>query len=99
MALLEQAVTALTSFYTSTYPVVLYGTWVVLSLWDLMRREEMTERDRLLWGGAVMFLPLVGPLSYLLLSDTRLSWNLRMLVTAGGAVVYVAATTAIALLT
>ncbi len=99
MALLEQAVTALSSFYTSTYPVVLYATWVVLSLWDLMRREEMTERDRLLWGAAVMFLPLVGPLSYLLLSDTRMSWSLRMLVTAGGALVYVAATTVIALLT
>lgn len=99
MALLEQAVPALTSFYGSTYPIVLYATWVGLSLWDLMRRDEMPERDRLLWGAAALFLPLLGPLSYLLLSDTRMSWNLRMMVTAGGALVYVAATTVIALLT
>jgi hypothetical protein len=99
MALLQESVTLLASFYTSTFPMALYIIWVALALWDLVRRDEMPERTRLLWGAGVMFLPLIGPLSYLLLSDTRMSWNLRMLVTAGGALVYVAATTLIAFLT
>jgi len=98
MALIQEALAELASFYSSTFPVVLYTTWVVLALWDLVRRDEMPERTRLLWGAGVMFLLLIGPLSYLLLSDTRMSWGLRMMVTAGGAVAYIAVTTLIAVL-
>lgn len=89
MALLQEAFLQLVGFYSTIFPIMLYTTWVVLALWDLMGRQEMVERKRLLWEAGVVFLPLVGPLSYLLLSDTRMSWNLRMLVTAGGALVYI----------
>lgn len=99
MALIQESVTRLANFYTSTFPMILYTTWVVIALSDLFGRDDLEERIRILWAAAVLFVPLLGPLTYLLLSDTRMSWNLRMLVTAGGALFYIATTTLIAILT
>ena len=90
MALLLDGLTWLANYYTTAFPGVLYTAWVVLALWDIARREDTAERTRLAWAAAVLFVPLAGPLAYLLLSDTRLSWSVRILVTAGGALVYLA---------
>ncbi|HLE58964.1 MAG TPA: PLDc N-terminal domain-containing protein [Candidatus Limnocylindria bacterium] len=92
MALLQESATRLFSFYAGVFPPVLYATWVILGLWDLTQRTDLTERQRLGWGAAILVVPLAGPLTYLLLSEGKLSWSMRLLVTGGGAAVYLAIT-------
>jgi hypothetical protein len=98
MALIQEALGQLANFYGTIFPIALYSTWIVLALSDL-RMRDMAERTRLLWAAAVLFVPVAGPLSYLLLSDSQISWSFRVLVTVGASLVYVAATALLAVVT
>src|SRR3970040_442797 len=92
MALLQESATRLFSFYAGVFPPVLYATWAILGPLDLTQRPTLTERQRLGGGGAILVVPLAGPLTYLLLSEGNLSWSMRLLVTGGGAGAYLAIT-------
>jgi hypothetical protein len=95
LALIQEAIGQLASFYATTFPIALYTTWVVLALADV-RQREMPERWQLLWAAGILFVPVAGPLAYLLLAETAIGWNLRLLITVGASVVYVGASALVA---
>jgi hypothetical protein len=98
VALIQEALGQLASFYATIFPIALYTTWVVLALNDL-RQREMAEWRQLLWAAGILFVPVAGPLSYLLLAETAIAWNFRLLITVGASIVYVGATVLLSFLT
>jgi plastocyanin len=78
----------LIGLYGYLFPLMLYTAWVVLSLWDLARREELSSGARLAWTAVVLVVPLIGPLAYLLAGGSRIAAGMRWLIVLGGIAVY-----------
>lgn len=74
--------------YGYLFPLMLYTAWVVLSLWDLARREELSGGTRAAWTAAVLVVPLVGPLAYLVVGGSRIPAGMRWVLILGGLVIY-----------
>jgi Phospholipase_D-nuclease N-terminal len=44
----------------SALPLILYSVWVSIALWDLVRKEAVPNRTRVLWMLVVLVVPLAG---------------------------------------
>ena len=80
---------AVIGLYGYLFPLMLYTAWVVLALWDLARREELSGGTRAAWTAAVLVVPLVGPLAYLVVGGSRIPAGMRWVLILGGLAVYV----------
>ena len=80
----------LIGLYGYLFPLMLYTAWVVLSLWDLARREELSSGTRLAWTAVVLVVPLIGPLAYLIVGGSRIPAGMRWVLILGGLLVYLA---------
>jgi hypothetical protein len=80
----------LIGLYGYVLPLILYCSWVVISVWDLVRREDLGSNARLAWTAAVIIVPLIGPLAYLFASRSPIPLGMRLVLTVGGILVYVA---------
>ena len=80
----------LIGLYGYAFPLILYVAWVVLSLWDLARREDLSGGARLGWTAAVLVLPLVGPIGYLLAGGSQIPRGMRLFLVLGGLLIYAA---------
>jgi hypothetical protein len=74
--------------YGYAFPLILYVVWVALALWDVARREDLTERARIGWSAVVLVLPRVGPVWYLLAGGSRIPRGMRLFVVIGGIAIY-----------
>ena len=83
----------LIGLYGYAFPLILYVSWVVLALWDLARREDLSGRRRLGWTAAVLVLPLAGPIGYLLAGGSQVPRGMRLFLVFGGIAVYAALAT------
>jgi plastocyanin len=78
----------LIGLYGYLFPLMLYTAWVVLSLWDLARRDELSSGTRMAWTAAVLVVPLVGPIAYLVAGGSRIPASMRWILILGGLGVY-----------
>jgi plastocyanin len=78
----------LIGLYGYLFPLMLYTAWVVLSLWDLARRDELSGGTRLTWTAVVLVVPLIGPLAYLLAGGSQIPRGMRWLIVVGGLLIY-----------
>jgi plastocyanin len=74
--------------YGYAFPLILYVAWVVLALWDLTRREDLSGSHRLGWTAAVLVLPLVGPIAYLFAGGSAIPRGMRLFLVIGGIAIY-----------
>jgi plastocyanin len=74
--------------YGYLFPLMLYTAWVVLALWDLARREELGAGTRVVWTVAVVVVPLVGPLAYMVVGGSRIPVGMRWVLILGGLATY-----------
>ena len=74
--------------YGYAFPLILYVAWVVLALWDLARREDLTDRRRLAWSAGVLVVPLVGPLAYLFAGGSAIPRGMRSSCCSAGSLIY-----------
>lgn len=72
------------------FPLILYVAWVVLALCDLARREDLTAGRRIAWTAAVLVMPLVGPLAYLIAGGSAIPRGMRWFLVIGGIAIYAA---------
>jgi plastocyanin len=86
------------SLYAYLLPALLYVSWVAVAAWDLMRREDITIRRRVLWLLAVIAIPLVGPIAYYVAGGSPIPRALRITFVLGGVVVYLLVTVLVTLL-
>jgi hypothetical protein len=74
--------------YAYVLPLVLYTAWVVLALWDISRREDMTKGSAIRWMLAILVIPVFGPIAYYLAGGTTIPSVQRWVLLAGGVGVY-----------
>jgi plastocyanin len=80
----------LIGLYGYVLPFVLYATWVAVAMWDLIRQESAPLPHRTRWMLLVLAVPFIGPLLYFAFGRSPIPRQLRLVLTAGGIVVYLA---------
>jgi plastocyanin len=73
------------SFYGYLLPVVLYGAWTTLAIWDLARRDDLSRPATAGWILAILVVPLLGPLAYYVVGRSQLPAWFRATLIGGGA--------------
>ncbi|MGZ5301807.1 MAG: right-handed parallel beta-helix repeat-containing protein [Actinomycetota bacterium] len=74
--------------YAYVLPGFLYGAWVTIALWDLIRQESVPIPFRARWMAVVILVPLLGPILYFAWGRSPIPRQLRLMLVAGGALVY-----------
>ena len=75
--------------YAYVLPGFLYAAWVTIALWDLIRQESVPIPFRTRWMAIVILVPLLGPILYYAFGRSPIPKQLRLMLTLGGALVYV----------
>jgi len=76
--------------YGYVLPLVLYAAWVTISLWDLVRREELAAGRRLGWMTVVLVVPFLGPVLYLVAGGSPIDRAVRWFLLVGALAIYLA---------
>lgn len=74
--------------YAYVLPLVLYTSWVVLALWDISRREELSRGKAIGWMAAILVVPFLGVVAYYIWGKSTIPAWQRWVFMAGGFVVY-----------
>ena len=85
---LTGGLTTLIGLYGYILPLVLYASWVAISLWDLVRRDELTNGRRMAWMTVVLLVPFLGPPIYLLAGRSPIARSLRLFLVFGSLAIY-----------
>jgi hypothetical protein len=73
--------------YAYLLPIVLFAAWTALSLWDLVRRDDVSRAATVAWIAVILLVPFVGVIAYLLLRARFPAW-LRGTLVGGGLAAY-----------
>jgi plastocyanin len=74
--------------YAYVLPGFLYAAWLTIALWDLIRQESVPVPFRARWMAIVILVPLLGPILYYAFGRSPIPKQLRVMLVAGGALVY-----------
>jgi len=85
---LASLLTTLLGLYGYVFPLVLLAAWVAIALWDLARREGLTDRRRLGWMAVVLAVPFAGPVLYFGLGGSAVPRSARWFLVVGGLAIY-----------
>ena len=75
-------------FYMYYLPLALYGAWLSVATWDIVRRSEMKGGARIGWLALVYLVPVLGPLAYYLFGKSEIPRSTRYALAIGAPVVY-----------
>jgi len=91
---LASGFTTVLGLYGYILPFVLYAAWVAISLWDLVRREDVTERRRYSWMTVTLLVPFMGPPIYLVAGGSSIRRGTRLFLVFGAMAMYLVIATA-----
>ena len=86
---LTSTLTTVLGLYGYVFPLVLYAAWVAIALWDLVRRDEVSDRRRIGWMALVLIVPVAGPVAYFVAGGSAISQAVRWFLVLGGIVIYI----------
>jgi plastocyanin len=85
---LASTLTTVLGLYGYVFPLALYAAWIAIALWDLVRREEVSDRRRIGWMAVILIVPLAGPVAYFVGGGSAISRAVRWFLVLGGLVIY-----------
>jgi plastocyanin len=85
---LASGMTTVLGLYGYILPFVLYAAWMAISLWDLVRREDITDRRRYAWMTATLLVPFAGPVLYLVGGGSAIKRGVRLYLVFGAMALY-----------
>jgi hypothetical protein len=85
---MTSGLTTLFGLYGYVLPLVLYASWVAIALWDLVRREALTDGRRIGWMTVVLIVPFAGPVIYLLAGGSPIGRPVRLFLVFGALAIY-----------
>jgi plastocyanin/uncharacterized membrane protein YhaH (DUF805 family) len=85
---LSSTLTTILGLYGYVFPLVLYAAWIAIALWDLVRRDELKDRNRIGWMAVVLIVPVIGPVAYFVAGGSPISRAIRWFLVLGGLVIY-----------
>ncbi|HEY7468669.1 MAG TPA: right-handed parallel beta-helix repeat-containing protein [Acidimicrobiia bacterium] len=74
--------------YAYVLPLVLYTSWVVIAIWDLTKRDDLSRGKAMAWMAAILIIPFLGVIAYYLLGKSSIPVWQRWVLLAGGMAVY-----------
>ena len=74
--------------YAYVLPLVLYTSWVVIAIWDLSRREDVSRGGAIGWMAAILAIPFLGVIAYYVIGKSTIPVWQRWTFLAGGMAVY-----------
>ena len=74
--------------YLYFLPLALYGAWLSVITWDIVRRSEMKMGGRLGWLAITYLVPVVGPLAYFFFGKSPIQRAPRFAIAIGAPVIY-----------
>jgi hypothetical protein len=74
--------------YLYFLPLALYGAWLSVITWDIVRRGEMKTGARLGWLAISYLIPILGPLAYFFLGKSPIQRAPRFAIAIGAPVIY-----------
>ncbi len=77
------------SLYGYYLPFILLAAWVTLSLWDIVRREDLEGAGALAWMAVVLVVPFLGALAYLFVGGSEIPLGQRLMIVVGGFLAFV----------
>jgi hypothetical protein len=75
--------------YAYVLPLVLYTSWVVLALWDLAKRDDLSRGKTIGWMAAILIIPFLGVIAYYIFGKSTIPVWQRWVFIVGGMLVYV----------
>lgn len=74
--------------YMYFLPLALYGAWLSVITWDVVRRSEMKTGARLGWLAIAYLIPVLGPLAYFFFGKSPIQRTPRFAIAIGAPVIY-----------
>jgi hypothetical protein len=81
---------AILGFYMYLLPLALYGVWLSIATWDLIRRSGIKGGTRIGWIAIVYLIPILGPLAYYLFGRSEIPRGTRLTIALGIPIIYIA---------
>ncbi len=75
--------------YAYVLPLALYAAWVVIALWEIMKRDDLSQGAGIGWMFAILVIPFLGVIAYYIFGKSQLPSAYRWTLLAGGMGVYV----------
>ena len=74
--------------YLYFLPLALYGAWLSVITWDIVRRAEMKTGARLGWLAVAYLIPALGPLAYFFFGKSPIQRAPRFAIAIGAPLIY-----------
>jgi hypothetical protein len=75
--------------YAYILPLSLYAAWVVIALWEITKRDDLSKRAGIGWMFAILVIPFLGVLAYYVAGKSQIPAAYRWTMLAGGMGVYI----------
>lgn len=74
--------------YAYVLPLALYAAWVVIAIWEIIRRDDISRGAGIGWIFAILVVPFLGVVAYYIVGKSRIPAAYRWTLLAGGMGVY-----------
>ena len=75
--------------YAYVLPLVLYATWVVIAVWEIIKRDDMSRAAGIGWILAILIIPFLGVIAYYIFGKSQIPAAYRWVLLAGGIGAYI----------
>ncbi len=75
--------------YAYVLPLALYAAWVVIALWEIIKRDDLSRGAGIGWMFAILIIPFLGVIAYYIFGKSKIPAAYRWTMLAGGMGVYV----------
>ncbi len=75
--------------YAYVLPLALYAAWVGIALWEIMKRDDLSQGAGIGWMFAIFVIPFLGVIAYYIFGGSQLPKAYKWTLLAGGLGVYV----------
>jgi hypothetical protein len=75
--------------YGYILPLALYTAWVVIALWEIIKRDDLSKGSGIGWMIAILVIPFFGVIAYYIFGRSQIPVAYRWVLLAGGMFAYI----------
>ena len=58
--------------YIYVLPLVLYASWVVIAVWEIIKRDDLSRAAGIIWILVILGVPFVGVIAYYIFGKSQI---------------------------
>ncbi len=70
--------------YAYVLPMVLYAAWVVIAIWEIVKRDDPSRGAGIAWMAVILIIPFLGVIAYYVFGRSQVPIAYRWMLLAGG---------------